>query len=128
MLELARQGELPAEVKGVGCRQKIRKFKYCLAEAARSIKRTRMLRSRVVALHSDARKGRLAVRYTACGADLKPEAGILGTTSLVDGRFSTDSVGITNAIMHITKDVCTPSADHLWPGRLTSSSSAMIHY
>ena len=105
-LRFARDGKTPTEIQGVACAGKIRKIKYCLAEGVRLVNMEILRKSVVVALHCDARKGRLAVRFTSCGGCLKPWSGLLGTTSLVD-KFSSDAIGISRAIKSIIDSACT---------------------
>ena len=107
VLSLTRKGQLPEHLPNVGHRKKLRRMKWCLAEARRMVKRQYLKSSRVVSLHQDARKGRLAVRFTCCGPKLKPKVGFLGSASLTS-KFSTDAGGIKQAIVHIVHEFCTP--------------------
>ncbi len=89
--------------------KKVRCIKWCLAEAVRSVQRERLRDCRVASIHQDGRQGRLAIRYTACGEDLKPRVGVLGSASLAKD-FRMDAVGMSAATVHILRSLCTSMA------------------
>lgn len=102
-LHLARKGKLPEHLKGIGRRNKLRRMKWCLAEAVRLVKMEELKMCRAVALHADARKGRLAVRWTGCDQEqLVLKSGVLGTVSLVKD-FACDAIGISKAIQKLSR-------------------------
>ena len=87
-------------VKGVGQRLKLRKMRYCLAEAVRIVARKALRRVEVSSLHQDCRKASLSLRYRAC--DDMPNA--------VDG--------IRDGTFYMLKRFCTPRCDVPFRSRL----------
>ena len=106
VLRLAKKGQIPPHVQGIGREKKLRKMKWCLAEAVRMVRMHGLRCCQVLGIHTDARKGRLAVRFTGCGDELVLYSGVLGTTSLVR-QFSSDAIGISAAVKSVLEDACT---------------------
>lgn len=59
--------QLDREGTGGAGRWKLRRIKYCLAEAKRQKQRCFLKEARSITLHTDARRGRLLVLWTAAG-------------------------------------------------------------
>lgn len=74
-------------------RKKLRKVKFCLAEAVRIATRLRLKEAKAITIHSDGSKGRLLVRGQMCGASLQPHHALLGFGSLED--FSAAGIAAT---------------------------------
>ena len=98
----------------VGGQKKCRKMAFCLAEVFRESKRD-LWRTKSgldgqpllvsTTLFQDARKGRLAVRFTAASSAGSKISGHMGSVRLSDGC---DSVSLTEATMKIIRNFCTP--------------------
>lgn len=91
-------------------RWKLRKMKFCLAEAERERVRRLIRMAKSLTLHQDGHKGRLAVRVQLCGEDLEPHFVFLGIVNLVK-LFKTNALGIKAATVHVMKKICTKHAD-----------------
>ena len=72
--------------------------RFCLAEAKREVLRKFLRSASVIAVHQDARKGRLAIRFSAANSKLETMHGFLGSADLA-GEFSLDAIGIRNATL-----------------------------
>ena len=106
VLLLVQKGQCPDGIVGIGRRKKIRKMKFCLAEATRVLRMNKLRSCEVLSLHADARKGRLAVRFTGSTRGLELQSGVLGTVSLVKS-FSSDALGVSKAVKEVVKLACT---------------------
>ena len=76
---------------------KSKKMSWCLAEALREDTKSALLRSKVIAIHQDARNGLLMVRFSSCDQNLKVTKGILGIAQDY-GTTAVDTVQATVAI------------------------------
>ena len=110
VLDSTRKGQCTSNIAKVGRSKKLRKMKWCLAEARRALNRRRLRAACAVGLHQDARKGWLAVRFSACGRDLEAHVGVLGCARLAND-YSLDALGVRRATMDIIKAACTPLSD-----------------
>ena len=106
VLDSTRAGQCTSNLAKVGRSKKLRKMKWCLAEARRAMNRKRIKASRAMALHQDGRKQWLAIRYSACGQDLKARVGVLGVANL-PRNYTLDALGIRQATIDIVKQLCT---------------------
>lgn len=100
-----RQGFGANGITGVGGYKKVRKLKYCCAEATRILARDQLRSALTMALHQDVRKARLLVRYTACNAKLEVFSGALGQIKLPK-QFSLDADGIKAGTLDVIKTFC----------------------
>ena len=109
VLALTKQGKASGDMMpGVGSRKRVRKIKWCLAEARREHRRSQMKAATCIALHQDARKGQLALRFTACGKDLTPMVGVLGCASMTQTIGSVDAAAISKCTKDVVERLCTP--------------------
>ena len=92
---------------GVGKLKKVRKMKWCLAEARRAKHRSLLARASTMSIHQDATKGCIAARFICCGLDLEPHAGMLGFCSLAE-HYSLNATGLKNVSLQVIADACTP--------------------
>ena len=91
----------------VGRWKKCRKMKFCLAEAKRCRVRSALQSASAIAIHQDGRKGRLAIRFTACNDDLTVSRGVLGSADLAKD-FTNSGLGIRDATLSIMQQISTP--------------------
>lgn len=106
VLDATRAGQCTSNLTKVGRSKKLRKMKWCLAEARRAMTRKHIKPARVMALHQDVRKQWLAIRFSACGPDLVARVGVLGVANL-PRNYSLDALGIRQATIDIVKQFCT---------------------
>ncbi len=113
VLQETRRGGCGGEagVRDVGRRLKVRRMKWALAEAKRSINRARLGRAGSISLHSDSTRGRLAVRFICCGPELEPHAGLLGQVDLAQQYQSLNAHAISKGIVRVIEKACTPLLD-----------------
>jgi hypothetical protein len=95
-------------LKGVGSANKLRKFKFCLAEGHRDVHRQVLRQAGTVSLHQDGRKGRLALRYKFCTNALQVKSGCIGQASLATKENGLDAMAISAGTMGILKKLCSP--------------------
>ncbi len=109
VLTNCRKGKATGEngTANVGKRKKVKKMKFCLAEAIRV--RTRLLIKDALSMtiHSDASKGRLVLRGQMCGKSLIPHHVVLGTANLADD-FPSSAWGLASAVATSLRDLATP--------------------
>ena len=92
---------------GVAKRWKVRKMKFCLAEAVRMRTRLQLRKATSMTVHQDASKGRLVMRAQMCGEDLQPTRALLGAVNYVD-TFDSSAMGLAAATLHALRELCTP--------------------
>lgn len=69
---------------GVGRRKKVRKMKWCLAEAVRARVRAAIRSAESMSIHADCSKGHLVARALMCGKSLDVSDGLLGIVNMHD--------------------------------------------
>lgn len=106
VLHAVRDGKSDGDkgVRNIGKRWKIRRMKFCLAEAKRVLMRSALAKAKVIALHQDCRKGMLAVRYVSVDSNLQVSKGVLGCLNLKE----CDALGLRDATIKIVHDACVP--------------------
>ncbi len=94
-------------VRDVGKRHKIRKMKFCLAEAIRVRTRIALKNARSLTIHADGSRGRLVVRGQMCGYGLLPQRHLLGTENQVL-HFDSSALGLAGAVVNSLRELATP--------------------
>ena len=94
-------------VKGIGRRQKVRRAKWCLAEAYREINQELLAKCEAIALHQDGTKGCILLRFTACGLDLEAFQGMLAFVNLAKLYGGLRVVDVKSGTLHAIKKACT---------------------
>ena len=105
VLQCARSSETKYKygIKGICKRNKMRKMKWCLAEAHRRADMLKFRRARTISLMQDVRKGKLLVRFKAVDRNLHVSRGVLGQQTLERGSAHV----LTEATFKLIADACT---------------------
>lgn len=90
----------------IGQRLKVRRMKWCLAEAIRTTSRRFLAKSKCIGIMQDVRKNRLLVRFKAARDDLVSKKGTLGQVKL--GNVGAED--LRKGVVRILQDFCTPMA------------------
>ncbi len=88
-------------------RKKLRRMKFCLAEALRVRTHIALRQAAALTLHSDESKGYLILRGQMCGEDLCPQHLLLGTVHLAS-RFESSGIGIASGVVTCLRELATP--------------------
>ena len=80
VIEATRKGR--NDLPGTCGRHKMRRMKWCAAEAMRRRNRRIFTKAASMSIHQDVRQGRLAIRFQAADRDLNHYKGLLGTVNL----------------------------------------------
>ena len=91
-------------LEGVGKRKKIRRMRFCHAEARRILHRRFLRTASSCTLFSDERARRLLVRFRACNNKLVRRCGVIGQ---LKGRYDGHGLGIAKGIMRALERFCT---------------------
>ena len=92
---------------GVGREWKVRKMKWCLAEAVRSRVRAAIRSAASMSIHADCSKGHLVVRARMCGEALDVSDGLLGVVNMLE-RDGSSALDLAMAIVTLMSDLATP--------------------
>ena len=98
VLDAVRQNRHRQPIDGVAGMHKIRKMRWCLAEAARTLDRRFLKTAASVTLFQDGRHGKLLVRFKGSNGQLVTRRGVLGVIE-VHG----DAYAIRDATVAVTK-------------------------
>jgi len=93
-------------LKGVGKQKKVRKMRWCLAEAKRHIQIQWYKDAQVASVHQDVGQGLLALRFQTCDWNIEARHGLAGVISLAK-EFSLDAPGIAKGTLTVLKQACT---------------------
>ena len=91
----------------VGREWKVRKMKWCLAEAVRSRVRAAIRDAASMSIHADCSKGHLVVRALMCGEALDVSDGLLGVVNMLE-RDGSSALDLASAIVTLLSDLATP--------------------
>jgi len=92
-------------------RKKLRKIKFCLAEAVRITTRCHLRTAESMTVHSDASQGVLLIRGQMCGQDLCPHHVLLGAVHMEDkasGVMRNSALDIAGLVAGALRDLATP--------------------
>ena len=129
VLKCARSGEPKYKygIKGICKRNKMRKMKWCLAEAHRRVDMSKFKTARTISLMQDVRKGKLLLRFKAVDRYLRVSRGVVGQCTLERGSAHK----LTQATYCLLADACTsnkspPLLPHPLPARISLSTLSKL--
>ena len=95
----------------MGCVNKVRKMKWCLAEADRSIMRARLMRCTTMSISQDARAPYHVVRAGVATDNLEHWSFPVGQLNIVEDFEDQSAGAISMATLHIFRSLCTENRD-----------------
>jgi hypothetical protein len=111
-LEEVRRGRANSKkgIPNLAKKNKVRKYKHCLAEAFRVIQRRFIKKARTMSLQQDVRKGWLQLRFKCCNLKLEVKSGCFGQINLASefGSFTATAVadGTNQIISNFSSKFC----------------------
>lgn len=129
VLQKFRQGKANGDrgCEDVARRKKVRKMKWCLAEAVRERMRDSVRQARSMTVMSDCSKGHLVLRALMCRDDLEVQDGLLGIANMIE-RGEASSLDLASAVVCILQNLATPCKSP--PGHqgcTTMDSGLVVH-
>eukprot|EP00448_Togula_jolla_P000412 CAMPEP_0170614514 /NCGR_PEP_ID=MMETSP0224-20130122/24848_1 /TAXON_ID=285029 /ORGANISM="Togula jolla, Strain CCCM 725" /LENGTH=272 /DNA_ID=CAMNT_0010940191 /DNA_START=147 /DNA_END=965 /DNA_ORIENTATION=- len=102
----ARKGHAASQaIENVGKRRKIKRMRFCLAEAHRAMDRRFLRSATAISLMRDMRKSRLMIRFVVVSAKLEVRRGLLGIHRNF-GHSARDILRATSIILRRAATVC----------------------
>ena len=102
VLDHKKRGDATGSLSTIAGIEKATRMSWCLGEAVKYIDKERVRNALVIAIHQDARKGVLQLRFSCVGQNLQPHEGLL--VSATD--YGTTAMDTYRATLNIMRSFC----------------------